>query len=105
MSVVIRPRPTQRLSDLIRLLRDLADDPAQVRTGSGGVVVDEQLAYDYLTVALGKVPDLPPEPAPEPEAASVTTQEETGPPPAPRTIRPARKATKAAAGKASGGSK
>lgn len=74
--IVILPRATEGVADVLRLVLDLADDRGAVRTGGGGVVVSEDLAHDYLTAILDRIPQLPPPylddpgerwPQPEPE--------------------------------------
>ena len=94
MTIVIKPRPGERIQDVLHLLRDLADDPATVSTGGGGVVVNEELAYDYLTAILQRGPasthggqqaagpavsDLPPQ-APAPPAKALKTSPGRRPP-------------------------
>lgn len=109
--IIIRPRPGETIADVLRLLRDLADDASTVRTGGGGVIVGEELAYDYLTAILNKIPvtdqvpvtgQLAVDPAVEP--ASGAPQDPA--PPSTPTARPGPRrqaARKTAAAKTPGG--
>lgn len=50
MTVTLHPADGQSLADLVQLLYDISEGPrGRVRTGNGGVVVDDALALTYLT--------------------------------------------------------
>lgn len=84
MIITIRPGPDEHLAQVTRELWDLADgDRTRVRTGGGGLLVDEELARAWLNARAGED---------EPAARAATT---TAPAARRRTRAPRKSATPA----------
>ncbi|MCZ7478887.1 hypothetical protein [Micromonospora sp. WMMC273] len=93
MMITLHPGPGQSIGDLLREVRDVADDDRPLTTGHGGLDVDEDLALAYLTARRSTggrgraVRDPAPAETPTPTEGTPTVAPDTDPAATPKTDR------------------